>query len=436
MRIVQELKKSIRRAQNLVRHEVPSDPEILLPLADPVLAIDRGGERPVELGGQRCLLRTYRRHPAAQACLGREVLARELFKGKPWLIPIARRQGPTLVLPRLPEDARLDRIAARLGATERAALAEQALAILFDLFAAGWAHREFDARHLYVSDGQLMLANFEVMEAYPARSRPAFLDCPDIKGFMSEEADSGPKRPFFDSLEPDSARSLLGVSAAEAFPSLRESLRRALHDTSTTFHKYGGRHVCSARRTYGSFTLPLLSVDASVAQRDSARRLENFGIRRADIEGATILDLGSNIGAMSFELQRFRPARTLGVEYDRDKVMTANRVAALHGLADVTFIPGDIDALTLDTVGETFDVVLSLAIEGHVADPKRLFRLLADVTRRTLYFEGNITTDIEWVQENLRQHGFSSFEKRGLSDDDCEPTNRNRPLLVACKSNP
>lgn len=438
MRIVQKFKKSLRRASNVIRREVVPEPEAYLPLATPVLAHDRGTEHLVQINGRPHSRRVYRPHPAAQACLGREVLARKLFRGKSWLPPIVERQASTITLPAYPIDSRLDRVAPNLNDAARRELAGQAVAILFDIFAAGWAHREFEARHLYVVDGVLKLSNMEVMEAYPSRQRPAFLKSYDVTGKGGAEglslAQAEDARVYFESPHPMSPSTLLGQRVNDQFGRLQDDLRRELHETSTTFHKYGGRHVCSAGRTYGSFALPYLSVEPGAAQRNSARRIENFGVRPEDVRGATTLDLGSNIGAMTFELQRFEPARSVGVEYDGDKVNAARRVAALNGLEDVTFIQGDIDSLTPDSVGGPYDVVLSLAIEGHVADPRRLFRFLGEVTTRTLYFEGNLMTDIHWVESNLREHGFAVFEPRGLSDDDCQPTNRNRPLLVARKA--
>src|SRR5262249_24872242 len=129
----------------------------------------------------------------------------------------------------------------------------------------------------------------------------------------------------------------------------------------------------------------------------------------------------------------FEPAYCVGVEYDADKVRAAQRVAALNGLENVTFLQGDIDTLTIDDIGDSFDVVFCLAIEAHVSDRQRLFKLLGEVTRDVLYFEGDNITDIALVEENLRRHRFVHFEARGMSDDDSEPTNHNRPLLVARK---
>lgn len=429
MRIVQDLAKSLRRAQNLMLRR-PADvgfrrtadgADVFLPLPTNVLSMDRGVERIVSLDGQPHLRKLYKPHPAARACLQREFLARQLFADHGWAAPIVAQEANALVIPAYPENLRLGQAATRASADERRQWAEQALEILFDIFAAGWVHHEPMARHFVVKDGSVLLTNFERITPIAARERPPFFHSPDIVAAFNTDT-------------PDSLAAVLGVQAEEAFGRLQETLLDDLHDSSKTFRKYRGRHTCKAQKTYGSFCLPYLSVPEERAQRRSARRFENFGIQPADIAGRSVLDLGSNIGAITFELQKYQPAYCIGVEYDADKVDAAQRVAALHGLGNVTFLEGDIDTLTTDLVGGSFDVVFCLAIEAHVSDRKRLFRLLGEVTGDVLYFEGNNITDIQLVQEQLRSQGFTHFESRGISDDDSEVSNHNRPLLVARKT--
>ena len=55
----------------------------------------------------------------------------------------------------------------------------------------------------------------------------------------------------------------------------------------------------------------------------------------------------------------------------------ANRVARFCGLKNVMFRHGDIDNLSPDY---KHDVVMCLAMEAHVKDPKRLYRLLGEVS--------------------------------------------------------
>lgn len=217
-------------------------------------------------------------------------------------------------------------------------------------------------------------------------------------------------------------------------PESDEQIRERLLAASGSFRKKAGRHELRTRDVmYCAFSTPSFTVSKDEAQRDAARRLERFGITAGNARGKTALDLGSNAGAMLFELNNLGIASGLGVEYDQDKVDLATEIAALSDLDRLTFQQGDIDELEAAKLG-TFDIVLALAIEGHVQDPARLYRLLGQVTGSTLYFEGNGNCDIEAATAQLKSAGFTKIESIGFCDDDRDPRNNKRPMLVATKA--
>jgi hypothetical protein len=72
-----------------------------------------------------------------------------------------------------------------------------------------------------------------------------------------------------------------------------------------------------------------------------------------------------------------------------------------------------------------------LAISEHVKHRDRLFRLLRDITKGTLFFEGNSTTDPREVRAKLIENGFRKVEDLGMSDDDFRPENNRRPIFTA-----
>lgn len=176
-----------------------------------------------------------------------------------------------------------------------------------------------------------------------------------------------------------------------------------------------------------------MNISNNETQRDSARRLELFGINEEVLRGKTLLDLGSHTGAMIFEAQKFKPSQSLGVEYDEDKVEIANRIAAYCGLNNVKFICKNIDKLKSQDISGKFDIVFCLAIEAHVKNKESLYRLLNKVTNEEVYFEGNSTTDIDSVKSLLSDNGFKSVEMLGLSDDDSRREHTPRPILKAKK---
>ena len=210
---------------------------------------------------------------------------------------------------------------------------------------------------------------------------------------------------------------------------IRERLMRA----SRSFRKLDGRHELRTPDVmYCSFRTPNFTVEPAEAQRNAAERIARFGLRSRKAKMKTVLDLGSNAGAMLFELSNMGIRSGLGIEYDMDKVELSKEIAALSDLSYLHFEQGDIDKLEAATLGR-FDIVLALAIESHVLDSDRLYRLLGAVTGSVLYFEGNGRADVSRITANLFSNGFASVDYIGFCDDDIVAKNNNRPMLVARK---
>jgi SAM-dependent methyltransferase len=183
---------------------------------------------------------------------------------------------------------------------------------------------------------------------------------------------------------------------------------------------------------YCAFSTPNFTVAPKEAQRDAGKRVAHFGLTAENVRGKSVLDLGSNAGAMLFQLSNFAPRAGLGIEYDRDKVDLANEIAAHAAIPDVRFEQGDLDKLTVADIG-VHDIVLALAIEGHVNNPERLYRLLGEVTGELLCFEGNSNCDMAAARKHLKAAGFTRMVDLGFCDDDRDPRNNRRPQLLARK---
>jgi len=213
----------------------------------------------------------------------------------------------------------------------------------------------------------------------------------------------------------------------------RSELMARLLASSRSFRKKAGRHeLRTADVAYCSFNTPAFGVPRAVAQRDAPARLARFHLTRDEVAGKHVLDLGCNAGAMLLELSGMGIHRGLGIEFDGDKVRLASEIAELSNLEVLEFRQHDIDTLNGGELGR-FDLVLALAIEAHVLDADRLYRLLAEVTGGLLCFEGNGRCDIRAVGDRLLQLGFERVEYLGFCDDDVRPSNNNRPLLKAWK---
>jgi len=152
------------------------------------------------------------------------------------------------------------------------------------------------------------------------------------------------------------------------------------------------------------------------------------------VKGKSVLDLGSNVGAMSYSLHSLGAKSILGIEFDEEKVDLANRIAAYNGLNSVAFCQGDIDNLDTSGFEDGYDIVLCLAIESHVKHPQRLYSLLERYANNVVCFEGNSLTDRKAVESQLTNHGFTSVEYLGFCVDDCVPKHNNRPVFLARKA--
>jgi tRNA (mo5U34)-methyltransferase len=103
-----------------------------------------------------------------------------------------------------------------------------------------------------------------------------------------------------------------------------------------------------------------------------------------DLTGKSVLDIGCNAGFYSFELKRRGAARVLGVDHDPAYLRQAQLAREVLGL-DVEF--RQLDAYSVDTLGEQFDVVLFLGVFYHLRHPLLALERVAALTRELLIFQ-------------------------------------------------
>ena len=249
----------------------------------------------------------------------------------------------------------------------------------------GMAHGDFHAQNVLVdADGSITLIDFEWSST---ETRP-LAECRDLTG-------DGPHNPRTDDIHWDgkrrgkerlphdgSIRTFLGTDAGQAYASyldrLRAEVRRASgFKTGSTFDKDG--------RIYQSFSHPRFVWKH--AQRNTEARLSRFKLA-ASLKNTSVLDLGSNLGAVTLACAS-RGARVLGVEADDARVDVARRIAGVCGLQhQVAFKTQKIEN-TLKS-GESFDIILALAVDAWVPDPASMYAMIAERARRLVIMESNV----------------------------------------------
>ena len=102
-----------------------------------------------------------------------------------------------------------------------------------------------------------------------------------------------------------------------------------------------------------------------------------------DLTGKTVLDIGCRYGFFSFEAARRGAKSVVGLDFDKDALSKARRIAALSKL-NVEFREGDISRAP---IAEKFDYVLCLNVLHHLRDPLGVLQNLIEITNERLILE-------------------------------------------------
>lgn len=340
------------------------------------------------------------------------------------------------------ESHRLDKYKKNLNHEERISIASDILNAILDMYIYGVCHRDVHDKNIFIEDGQIKIIDYEFFE-FLQDPKPLFLNSYDITG-TGLKSPKNTQNMCFTKDHPNAILKSLGVSMDEAIKGLREKLLKELISSSTGFKSVNGIHNRSIGSMYSSFNLPEFTVSKDISQRDTEKRLKNFGITERDIKNKTVLDLGSNIGSILFSIQKYEPKESFGIEFDKDKVKIAKKIAAFSGLNTCSFKEYNIDNIVEVDRQEFFkhgedlslinisDVVFALSINKHVNE-SRLYDLLGNITKETLYFEANVGTKKEDVFDNLDRVGFKTILYMGECDDDMNKSNNHRMMFIARK---
>lgn len=169
----------------------------------------------------------------------------------------------------------------------------------------------------------------------------------------------------------------------------------------------GGKRV--GTRSYGlycSISTPEFEKEEFI--RDSRVRLDQFEF---DFKDRDVLEFGSNVGGLSFEIMKRGAKRLRGYEYNPERVLFCNRLSKKHGF-NSRFFQVDLNEMFPDTSAE---VVVCCAVDDYVDDVQVFYNMLFDATEKIMLFECNVQSGqtIEETIEMLKIAGFTKVEHLG-----------------------
>lgn len=110
----------------------------------------------------------------------------------------------------------------------------------------------------------------------------------------------------------------------------------------------------------------------------------------ADFTNSTVIDLGCNIGQMSFQAEKWGAKNVIGVEYDLAAIEKANEIKE-HLKSNVNFVLDDLDSNFFWNGIPFIDVVMFLAVID-INELENRYGILSKAcakTNKVMYFEGH-----------------------------------------------
>jgi acetyltransferase-like isoleucine patch superfamily enzyme/SAM-dependent methyltransferase/predicted Ser/Thr protein kinase len=364
-----------------------------------------------------------------------EIKAIEIFKEYNWFPKVFHVEKNIITYEYIDNSKRLDQIINSLGIEEKQYVLKEILKVVLDMYLKNIAHCDLHGKNIfYENSKEIKIIDFETSQTIIENTE--FLNTYDITGKgLESPALTGNMGILSDNKY--SIKSLFEIESEKTIIEVVDSiLKNKLFDISSTFftRRYSNkdRHTLRNRLIYNTFDLPLLKVSEDVGQRNIKKRLKAFKIEKKNIEGKNILDIGSNIGGILLEIQKLGPNKMIGLEYDSEKVQIAQAIAKMHNLKNIQFEQMDVESkFFYDNFNDQFDIVFCLAVIEHLKDKENFIKKLYQLCSGTLFLEGNSGTDSEELINLLEKYGFINVNYIGLSNDEKNSANNNRPLFIA-----
>lgn len=393
----------------------------------------------IDFEGQLAIKKTWVSSDEAHEAFLNEKIQYERFEKYSWLPKLYQTGENFLITEYIQNDFRLDQIdISEKTDIEKNKILGDIMVCLLDLFQHHFAHCDIHPKNIFLTPQGIKIIDLETVHSLDRYI--SFFDSYDItaKGFES------PYKTNRRCVLAEGEYSLKGIFQIKDLNDLKQRfqsyLLEELHDISNTFFTRkstnDGRHTLRNRYIYATFDLEFLKVNNVIGQRDIKKRFKKFKVDENEIKGKNILDIGSNIGSVLFEVVKMEPKSALGLEYDENKVKISNTIKNLHFKNNnLRYEVCDVESPSfLEGFKNTFDIVFCLAVVDHLKNKDAFIKKLGEVCNGILYFEGNSGTNVDYIKERLNDAGFSSVEFIGLSDDEKNESNNNRPLFRAKKS--
>jgi len=139
-------------------------------------------------------------------------------------------------------------------------------------------------------------------------------------------------------------------------------------------------------------------------KRDLNSRIAYYN--QDDFKNSTVVDLGCNMGQMTFQAQAWGAKHVTGIEYDSTAVLNANQIKDQLNIDNVTFVVDDLDSNFLWTSMDNFDVVMFLAVIDTIELENR-YGILSKACRKTnqvMYFEGHGKQTYNKYMQNIVEY--------------------------------
>lgn len=360
------------------------------------------------------------------------------FEGFSWLPALYESGENYLIIEYIDNNYRIDQLnISNKSSSEKNKILGDILICLLDMFAQDIAHCDIHSKNIFVTPQGIKIIDFETAQRLDENT--PFFESYDIvaKGLLS------PYNTNRSCVLGEGKFALKAVFQLEDVYDLKQRFQdyliEELHDVSNTFftrkNSVDGRHTLRNSNIYSTFDLQFLKVDRSKAQRDIKRRFSKLNVDKNLIRGKNVLDIGSNIGSVLFEVVKMKPKSMLGLEYDQNKVKISNTIRSLHFKNEnLEFKVCDVEKSSFFNNLPSFEIVFCLAVVDHLKNKDSFFKKLGELCTDTLYFEGNSGTDISYIKEKLKGVGFDLVEYLGFSDDEKDIRNNVRPLFRAQKN--
>lgn len=157
------------------------------------------------------------------------------------------------------------------------------------------------------------------------------------------------------------------------------------------------------------------------AQRNTLTRFSEFGIKD-DLSGYKVFDFGSNTGGLSFEFIRRKADFVYGFEYCQERVNICKELANYLGVEkSCRFASIDLDKINNNEFKKMYgecDISICCALDLHVKEKMKLYKLIAETTKETCYFESNDTSYKNKIIEIFKNLGFENITHLGVSKTD------------------